>query len=519
MEPTIQDIVGMRPDPELGTGTPAVVYDSKDLVHTLNQAAQQKAENDWRKYNMFMTNLKEVYKDLDEIAKQPVLTEDRDKLKKTMAEIVKGISSDPRGFFSGGPKYQETLGKLTQLQSETTESKQNNLYDAAHRQYFYANPELDTPDNRALVDSYRKGQLGARSPYMLKLPGIFDPKVLSDQLKLSSMSETATETPDGKGHTNKIVTQEVDPAAWEKNAKAFYYSADKRGNPVIETVKKQYEQLPASVKAKYTNSTDPVFDYYTDLLSAYKPMPKVTQTLETDQPWITNVTEAGATKRTGMQISSNQELARKARIHDLTTKGGLELYRPGLRIRNPVVLEKDEIRFGVPLKKGDTVMEERDPTDNDFFIDQDGTKYLKTERYDAQLAALKQKGVGKPAGIMGGDPLQFWDEKLLPKIKGPGGGFLIKDKNGGDIPAGFTGTKDIDPTDVIGLNDILGEHIYDGDKTDAVNKLQIKFKDGEVVGIIIDGHALDKDEVNAKVTDFQNRSMSNPRDNRTYQSQ
>jgi hypothetical protein len=144
-------------------------------------------------------------------------------------------------------------------------------------------------------------------------------------------------------------------------------------------------------------------------------------------------------------------------------------------------------------------------------VDPWGNLWKGGAKYVAGVNALNRKGV-KPAGIMGGDPLKFWDENILPQINNPKGNILVKTKKGEDIAANFTGTVEVEPSDILGLDDILGEHLYEGEKTDHVNKLELKFKDGKVVGIIIDGHNLNKDAVNMSVTNFQNRSMANSAD-------
>jgi hypothetical protein len=479
-EPTIQDIMGIRADPELGTGNAAVVYDSKDLVHTLNQAAQQKAENDWRKYNMFMTNLKEVYKDLDEIAKQPVLTEDRDKLKNTMAEIVKGISSDPRGFFSGGPKYQETLGKLTQLQSETTESKQNNLYDAAHRQYFYANPELDTPENRAAVDAYRKGQLGARAPYMLKLPGIFDPKLLSDQIALAATSELTTDKTLPDGHIERTAKTEVDPAKWDKIVLDVYGSIDKRGNPMMETVKKNYELLPDAAKARFANSADPVFEYFKSSLHA--PGSKISTTLSGDPAW----EQKQATKRTGMTIAGSLEENKRSIKQQMINQG----YVP-FDPKNPIEINDPLVKGGKrPALASDAI---KDPNFGELYIP--GLKLQSTVQLNQANAITKQQ---KAAALGANSPLatdDYWEDQFIKAKQ------FEKIKTQYKVLPNFTGDLKIEPKDLSGADIVLWDQVIDGSKNNKINDIQVRFENGEPVGIIVDGTYYNSNQVTGKANE------------------
>lgn len=290
-EPGLSEIVNMTVDQERATGTPAVVFDSKPLIAQLNQSAQYKAENDWRKYNVFLGNLKEVYKDINEIAKMPVMTQDQPYLKEQMANILKEVSEDPKGFFSGGAKYQDVLGKISKLQSDATESKQNSAYDFAHRQYFYRNPSLDTKQNRELIDSYGNQKLGSRQPYLMKLPALWDPKAMADAIN-ASIEEKLTQdmpTKDGK-YINRQAETSYDPNEFMARAGALY------GN-VAEAVNERFSQMPDSVKSKYTGP-DPARQWYNDVMSAYLNKGDVSSTLTPDSTYL-----------------KAQELAQRAKEH------------------------------------------------------------------------------------------------------------------------------------------------------------------------------------------------------------
>lgn len=274
-EPTLNELIeiGRRADPELGTGTPAVVYDDRELIRTLNNAAQYKAENDWRKYNAFMGNLKDVYKDLNKISEMQVMTKDRDILKKQMGEIVAGISKDPRGFFGGGAKYQETLSKIAKLQSDATESKANNLYDFAHRQYFYRNPEIDTPENRALIDGYALQPLGARNPYLLQLPGMYDGGKMAEYInQLVKTSNTKPEGGEDSPFIDEVTTISYDPDKYRTIAEKLFEMPNERGQSLRQTMQKRFDMLPPDLKQAYGKSDDPVKSFYLeDIMSRIMP--------------------------------------------------------------------------------------------------------------------------------------------------------------------------------------------------------------------------------------------------------
>lgn len=168
-EPTLSEIVNIPANSSLATGNPGVVFDQRELVRNLNQAAQFKADNDLKKYQFFVNNLKDVYKDAGEIASMDVMTEDQPYLKKQASQIFADILKDPQSIYS--PKLQQKLGSL---KSEATESKQNKLFDLAHRQFINQNAELNTDSNKQKIEEFRALPLGQRKAYSLDMPTLFD---------------------------------------------------------------------------------------------------------------------------------------------------------------------------------------------------------------------------------------------------------------------------------------------------------------------------------------------------------
>lgn len=444
-EPGLSEIVNMTVDPERGSGNPAVVYDSKPLVAQLNQAAQYKAENDWRKYNMFLGNLKDVYKDMNEIAKMPVMTKDRDALKEQMAGIVKSIASDPHGFFGGGAKYQETLANISKLQSDATESKQNNLYDEAHRNYFYRNPELDTQENRALVDGYVNQKLGSRQPYLMKLPGLFDPAAIAEEINNIIQKESTSESlsPDGM-YFDKTTTTSYSPDDFDKLAKQFYYQSDKRGIPLPETMSKRYQTLPESAKQKYAGSEDPVLEFYLDTLRPRRKQDKVVNDKQYNQGYL-----------------EKEKLAEQKRQADLSAK----LQREGNYT--------DLIKAGyVPDKSAPG-----------------GWRY-------------EGKGTAATPGSV--TSIQYWDNFIKKQLPDKEPNFngdveMTTDQISG-LSVGLEGEGSIDEGKKVGL--------FNPDDNKGM-KIKVRYKNGVAEGIIIGGIYINKDEYDRKANELRNKSMSN----------
>jgi len=248
-EPTLGEITSMRVDPEVATGTPAVVYDNRELGRQLNDAAQFKAQNDWRKYNLFLGNLKDVYKDLGTIAAQPVMQEDMPLLRKEMADIISDIGKDPQSFFGGGAKYNEIQGKIAGLQSKAAQSKGNGLFVNAHEQAILRNPEWNSPSNKAQIDQFKKGQLGARKEFQFDLPGLVDLDALAKTINANVKKEESYSkaTPDNQ-FIEKGKSIVYDPAKFEQLANLAYEQTDARNIPIRETMQKRYETLPDYLK-------------------------------------------------------------------------------------------------------------------------------------------------------------------------------------------------------------------------------------------------------------------------------
>ena len=269
-EPTLSEITNISVDPERGTGTPAVLYDSKELTRTLNWAASQRAENDWKKYTTFLGNLKDVYTDVNEIAKQEMLTEDRPEVQKEMSAILKEIESNPQSFFSGGPKYGEIQAKIAGLQSKATESKANNIFDKAHREFFYRNPQFDTPENRASLENYRTQKLGSRQPYQFKVPPSFDAASIAAILNEKVKSVDATPELLNNGEFIQEGTKTTyDPTKYRELAQGFFEMGMQKGMP-IKSIAEQVFAANPKIREQFANSKDPARDFFLATMDLYR---------------------------------------------------------------------------------------------------------------------------------------------------------------------------------------------------------------------------------------------------------
>jgi hypothetical protein len=149
--------------------------------------------------------------------------------------------------------------------SDATESKANATYDFAHRQYFYRNPDLDTPENRALIDAYSKQPLGSRNPYLLRLPGMYDGDKMATYL--NTLVKQENKTPLGDENSPFIDEQTkitYDPIKYRQLAEKLFEMPNERGIPLRETMARRFEALTPELKDQYNKTADPVKSFFLD---------------------------------------------------------------------------------------------------------------------------------------------------------------------------------------------------------------------------------------------------------------
>jgi len=259
-EPSLSEISNIAADPERGGEVPVPVINNLQGLAALNQAAQYKAENDWRKYTNFLQRFDAFSKDMKEVAAHPVATQDRAFLQKKAAGILEKVMQDPRAALAGAGMY-ELQDNLAGLVSDATESKTNKAFDTAHRAFLYANPELDTEENKAKIQDYLEKQtLGQRKPYMLDLPVVFDmASYVKQGLELPGVKTPFART--GVTPDNQNIFDEEGDTYDPKKFMDYWMGAidikqDKQGHPVGKSIERMYMLLPQSEKDKYPNMKD-----------------------------------------------------------------------------------------------------------------------------------------------------------------------------------------------------------------------------------------------------------------------
>lgn len=263
MAVSLGEINSFRPDANQGTGAPSAVLKDTGLVDNLMKGAQYNAEDKWRKYTTFLNTYKDFIKDVNAVQQLDVMDKDRPYLTSTAKDILSQIAEDPRAFFGAGntEKLAEINGQLAKLQGDATMSKQDNLFDKANRTFIAQNPDLNTDDNHALIDTFAKNSLGQRHPYTLNLPSSFDPyslkkEILENPAVKLAFADSKLVGKDGVSAGDEFI-QEITGNKYDRQRfldlwnEGLFSKTDKYGHSIQKAVTERYQKLPDEVKAEY----------------------------------------------------------------------------------------------------------------------------------------------------------------------------------------------------------------------------------------------------------------------------
>lgn len=275
--PSLSEITNMAVDPERGSGTPAVVIDTSRVAEAAMRAGQIKQENDWRKYVTFQNNLKDLYKDAKDIQSMEVAPQDRDELQKKVGNVFKKLGDNPRAYFGGGPQMTEIQKELGEIRSHATQSKQDQIYDMAHREFLTRNPGWATEQNRKSVDSFLNQPLGKRKPFLFEPAPVLDFDAMANSLNTQvgkNFSDTGFTGVDAQGNkvpgSNYIYKEKGKEYPTDKYMSLAEQSYDYQGDYGIknrQAAENLFKQLPEETQKAYGNAKN---WYITQLAARHK---------------------------------------------------------------------------------------------------------------------------------------------------------------------------------------------------------------------------------------------------------
>lgn len=237
------------------------VNNQQEMVRTLNQQAQFKAENDWRKYQSFLKERSDTLQNLSEIQKMEVMNEDKPELQQDAVAMYRQILDNPGAFAGKDPdKYAEIQSMYGGLLSKATQSRQDNYFDKENRKYVATNNELNTDENKNIIESNRAQPLGSRKPYTLNLPPVLDidayTKGIMDSSSVKTDFATSEVTPDNQFIIEKNGTKYNRDSFLRNWMGGLDVKTDKYGHSVSTYVKGQYDKLSDENKAQLPGKTD-----------------------------------------------------------------------------------------------------------------------------------------------------------------------------------------------------------------------------------------------------------------------
>lgn len=237
------------------------VNNQQEMVRTLNQQAQFKAENDWRKYQTFLSQRADTLQNIAEVQKMQVMNEDKPELQQDAAAMYKEILDHPGAFIGNDPdKYAQIQSMYGGLLAKATQSKQDNNFDEENRKYIATNSELNTDENKQIIESNRAQPLGSRKPYTLNLPPVLDidayTKGIMDSPSVKSDFATNEVSPDNQFLIEKSGTKYSRDSFLKNWMGGLDVKTDKYGHSVSTYVKGQYDKLSDENKAQLPGKTD-----------------------------------------------------------------------------------------------------------------------------------------------------------------------------------------------------------------------------------------------------------------------
>lgn len=307
--PTLSDFTNIKPE---ATVNPAVILDSRDAVHELNQSAQFNAEMKQKRYAQQLESLKEIYQDAGAISAMPVMPQDRPLLQKMMADILDKIGNDPHAAL-GGPKFAEIQRGLGELRSLSTQSKQDLLYSDAHDRIMESDPSLATNENKSKSETFDNQPLGQRKKFLFDTPVKFDPEAAMG--KILTQKQVAVPYADStfQGQHNEFIvrhkgTNYSRDAALSIWNQGYETGTDENNQPIKKWAFEQFNRIkndPIQL-AKFGNPKDPQ-EFYQNVGKMMYGSDKDIRTETLDQPVANPYAMLGARQNAALYMEAIRE--------------------------------------------------------------------------------------------------------------------------------------------------------------------------------------------------------------------
>lgn len=220
-------------------------------IPLITSAAKAKSESNAFKYLQFQQNLKEYYKNFDEIKVDGLMEKDYPVITQQYAQLSKDIAANYdviRNPMKNPEKYEELKGREAELRATIARSKQDVAFRTAHQGFLQSHPEFNTPDNQKILDDFSKGELGQRTTFTLTTPFTYDPGARAKAANAVAQQKLTEQKSQGRYLVKEDALQYLETeydAAWD----ALGATQDKSGRTVTQIAADAYGKLDPTITA------------------------------------------------------------------------------------------------------------------------------------------------------------------------------------------------------------------------------------------------------------------------------
>jgi hypothetical protein len=179
---SLNEITGVKGDADLAYGTSGAggsdtVFQFSKGVEMMQRAAELKQQNDRWKYEQFQQNIKDGYKNFNELdvtgvmeADYPDITKDYTALAKDMSDNI-GVIRNP----AANPEvYSALKQKEATLRAKIAQSKADVKYRVDYKNFLDKNPDWAFGENATKYENFNKSKLGSRAYDLPTPPEVVD---------------------------------------------------------------------------------------------------------------------------------------------------------------------------------------------------------------------------------------------------------------------------------------------------------------------------------------------------------
>lgn len=246
---TLNEITSVKGDAANSYGSPAggtdVVLQFNPGIQFLSYAAKAKADADQFKYLQFQQNMKDFYKNWDDINVDGIMEKDYEPINKEYATLAADIARNYdviRDPMKNREKFEELKQREAQLRGRISQSKQDVAFRDFHKKFIAANPNFNTEPNKGQISQFENNEIGQRKLFNLETPFAYDPAERAKVANSVAQQKLKQEQSAGryiKSEESVQYLQDEYDRAWD----ALGAMQDKSGRPIKDAAIDSYKKI------------------------------------------------------------------------------------------------------------------------------------------------------------------------------------------------------------------------------------------------------------------------------------